>query len=161
MVLSFFGAVENSTITFKNTSNTDQDVSGRIGVDFTFTSTDLSVTLTNPAKVNATTGTQTVGANTTDIFSVSGSEQSVDTFTGMDIDQFLQPFDISVSTFTGLALSGGGGLIEFGAESLARGTVSVEYKVDPVSAIPLPASMPLLLAGLGGLWAVKRRRRRS
>lgn len=168
VMLTLTGSVENdgdgiedSTIEVTNNASSSQDASAGTIADFFFSSTDLSVGLTNPAQVNALTGLQSLNAGETKSFGVSGSQQSMDTFTGGDVGQFLTPFDIDVATLTGFFLSGGGGNISSNQTTFARGSVSVEYKVDNIAPIPLPASLPILIGAMGGLGFLGWRRRKG
>lgn len=168
VMLTLTGSVENdgdgvddSTIKVTNNANSQQNGSAATLVDFFFSSTDLSVGLTNTSQVNAPTGLQSLNAGETKMFGVSGSEQSMDTFTGGDIGQFLTPFDIDVATRTGFILSGGGGNISSDQTTFARGSVSVQYKVDNMAPIPLPASLPMLIGAMGGLGFLGWRRRKG
>lgn len=168
VMLTLTGSVENdgdgvddSTIKVTNNANSQQNASATTLVDFFFSSTDLSVGLTNPSQVNASTGLQSLNAGETKMFGVAGSEQSMDTFTGGDIGQFLTPFNIDVATLTGFSLSGGGGNISSDQTTFARGSVSVQYKVDNMAPIPLPASLPMLIGAMGGLGFLGWRRRKG
>ena len=79
--------------------------------------------------------------------------------------------DVSKNGGTSLIFSGlAGGLYTFGVNSGAatpNGVALYDIRIStvsaspPVSSVPLPAGLPLLLAGLAGLGLVARRRARS
>lgn len=82
----------------------------------------------------------------------AGYEIKSITLTGIDVDLMLDPND-TMAFVTGFRFSG------LGANSVITQTPITEY-VDPnVAAVPLPAGAWLLMAGLGGLGAVSRRRK--
>lgn len=50
-----------------------------------------------------------------------------------------------------------GDFLQFG--STAQGVANLVYTTEAISAVPLPAALPMLLVGLGGLGVVSRRRK--
>lgn len=79
-------------------------------------------------------------------------------FTGAAGDTFLIDFNTIVAT----GFTGGGGNLDFLVDTTAEISAEVKYTFDaaptPVAPIPLPAAGWMLLAGLGGIGLLGRRR---
>ncbi|WP_424970397.1 VPLPA-CTERM sorting domain-containing protein [Dinoroseobacter sp. S76] len=90
--------------------------------------------------LRAYSGTDFVGSVTV----VSNGNDLSDQFIGFGSTT---PFDRVELDYEGTASRG-----------LARFITEVQFGLDPVAPIPLPAGLPLLLAGLGGLGLLRRRR---
>lgn len=84
--------------------------------------------------------------------------------TSMDFAAFTGPgtFNVDFFTLSGSTIIGGGNL-EALISTNAEITATVEYTFDeattPMTPVPLPATAPLLLAGLAGLGFLSRRRK--
>lgn len=110
--------------------------------------------------VSGSTGPQNLAAGESSVFPVSGSDSLSGTLGPLAAFIGLGTLDVTVSTLTGILISGGGGNIASvqvtDATALFRLTYNYEEDVD---VIPLPAAGWLLLTALGGLAVAGRRRK--
>lgn len=94
---------------------------------------------------------------------ISGCESSQ--FCLMLVPYGLSDIDVSFSAYTNNVLGGPADFVEDSelatfTDTRARG--EMVYTVwTPVSEVPVPASMPLLMVGVAGFWAIRRRSKRT
>jgi len=150
--VTYFGEVE-SDVTLVNLSTEPNSFSGTTVTEFAFTSSVGNSTFDTAAG----TGTQTVPGGGTPVFPVTGSNTDFRQFFGAGVNPFLTPFSIDLDTDTFVRINGGGGQAFGGQSTEAFGEVTVEYLIEDISTVPLPAAAWMLLAGLGSLWAFRRR----
>ena len=150
--VTYFGEID-SDISLFDTSGVSRDLSALTVTTFGYTSSAGNSTF----QVLGGTGTQTIPGGGSLSLNVTGTNSSSESFTGADVDPYLDPFFIDLDTVTLLGITGGGDNLLVGQTTQGFGQVTVEYLIEEISPVPLPAAAWMLLIGLGSLWAFRRR----
>ena len=150
--VTYFGEID-SDISLFDTSGVSRDLSALTVTTFGYTSSAGNSTF----QVLGGTGTQTIPGGGSLSLNVTGTNSSSESFTGADVDPYLDPFFIDLDTVTLLGITGGGDNLLTGQTTQGFGQVTVEYLIEEISPVPLPAAAWMLLIGLGSLWAFRRR----
>ena len=150
--VTYFGEID-SDISLLNLSDVSQDLSVETVTTFGYTSSVGNTSF----QVSGGTGLQTLPGGGNLSLNVTGTNSSSESFTGADVDPYLDPFFIDLDTVTLLGITGGGDNLLVGQTTQGFGQVTVEYLIEEISPVPLPAAAWMLLIGLGSLWAFRRR----
>ena len=150
--VTYFGEID-SDISLFDTSGVSRDLSALTVTTFGYTSSAGNSTF----QVLGGTGTQTIPGGGSLSLNVTGTNSSSESFTGADVDPYLDPFFIDLDTVTLLGITGGSDNLLTGQTTQGFGQVTVEYLIEEISPVPLPAAAWMLLIGLGSLWAFRRR----
>ena len=150
--VTYSGEID-SDISLFDTSGVSRDLSALTVTTFGYTSSAGNSTF----QVLGGTGTQTIPGGGSLSLNVTGTNSSSESFTGADVDPYLDPFFIDLDTVTLLGITGGGDNLLTGQTTQGFGQVTVEYLIEEISPVPLPAAAWMLLIGLGSLWAFRRR----
>ena len=150
--VTYSGEID-SDISLFDISGVSRDLSALTVTTFGYTSSAGNSTF----QVLGGTGTQTIPGGGSLSLNVTGTNSSSESFTGADVDPYLDPFFIDLDTVTLLGITGGGDNLLTGQTTQGFGQVTVEYLIEEISPVPLPAAAWMLLIGLGSLWAFRRR----
>ena len=150
--VTYSGEID-SDISLFDISGVSRDLSALTVTTFGYTSSAGNSTF----QVLGGTGTQTIPGGGSLSLNVTGTNSSSESFTGADVDPYLDPFFIDLDTVTLLGITGGGDNLLVGQTTQGFGQVTVEYLIEEISPVPLPAAAWMLLIGLGSLWAFRRR----
>ena len=150
--VTYSGEID-SDISLFDTSGVSRDLSALTVTTFGYTSSAGNSTF----QVLGGTGTQTIPGGGSLSLNVTGTNSSSESFTGADVDPYLDPFFIDLDTVTLLGITGGSDNLLTGQTTQGFGQVTVEYLIEEISPVPLPAAAWMLLIGLGSLWAFRRR----
>ena len=150
--VTYSGEID-SDISLFDISGVSRDLSALTVTTFGYTSSAGNSTF----QVLGGTGTQTIPGGGSLSLNVTGTNSSSESFTGADVDPYLDPFFIDLDTVTLLGITGGSDNLLTGQTTQGFGQVTVEYLIEEISPVPLPAAAWMLLIGLGSLWAFRRR----
>ena len=150
--VTYSGEID-SDISLFDISGVSRDLSALTVTTFGYTSSAGNSTF----QVLGGTGTQTIPGGGSLSLNVTGTNSSSESFTVADVDPYLDPFFIDLDTVTLLGITGGGDNLLTGQTTQGFGQVTVEYLIEEISPVPLPAAAWMLLIGLGSLWAFRRR----
>lgn len=150
--VTYSGEID-SDISLFDISGVSRDLSALTVTTFGYTSSAGNSTF----QVLGGTGTQTIPGGGSLSLNVTGTNSSSESFTGAGVDPYLDPFFIDLDTVTLLGITGGGDNLLVGQTTQGFGQVTVEYLIEEISPVPLPAAAWMLLIGLGSLWAFRRR----
>jgi hypothetical protein len=150
--VTYSGEID-SDISLFDISGVSRDLSALTVTTFGYTSSAGNSTF----QVLGGTGTETIPGGGSLSLNVTGTNSSSESFTGADVDPYLDPFFIDLDTVTLLGITGGGDNLLTGQTTQGFGQVTVEYLIEEISPVPLPAAAWMLLIGLGSLWAFRRR----
>jgi len=150
--VTYFGEID-SDISLFDTSGVSRDLSAQTVTTFGYTPSAGNSTF----QVSGGTGTQTIPGGGSLSLNVTGTNSSSESFTGAGVNPYLDPFFIDLDTVTLLGITGGGDNLLVGQTTQGFGQVTVEYLIEEISPVPLPAAAWMLLIGLGSLWAFRRR----
>jgi hypothetical protein len=150
--VTYSGEID-SDISLFDISGVSRDLSALTVTTFGYTSSAGNSTF----QVLGGTGTETIPGGGSLSLNVTGTNSSSESFTGADVDPYLDPFFIDLDTVTLLGITGGGDNLLTSQTTQGFGQVTVEYLIEEISPVPLPAAAWMLLIGLGSLWAFRRR----
>jgi hypothetical protein len=150
--VTYSGEID-SDISLFDISGVSRDLSALTVTTFGYTSSAGNSTF----QVLGGTGTETIPGGGSLSLNVTGTNSSSESFTGADVDPYLDPFFIDLDTVTLLGITGGEDNLLTGQTTQGFGQVTVEYLIEEISPVPLPAAAWMLLIGLGSLWAFRRR----
>lgn len=149
-----------------NMSPNPETAQADVEIDIYFTSDMFNLTTLNAGD---DTGFDTY-ANGVNTGAVDLVAEGMETLNPADVNPFVgaagDTFEISYSTLVAAGFIGGGGNLEFDITTMADVSAKVVYDytepvvvTPPVSAVPVPAALPLMLGALGIAGFVGRRRR--
>ena len=153
--VTYSGEID-SVISLFNRSGVSQNFSAETITTFGYTSSVGNTSF----QASGGTGLQTIPGAGNLSFDVTGTNSSVQSFTGAGLTPYLTPFSIDLDTVTSVGFTGAGGNVLIGQSTQGFGQVTVEYlieDIEEISPVPLPAAAWMLLIGLGSLWAFRRR----
>lgn len=156
--VTFFADIRG-TIDVRNNTDQEQDFSagfGTISGFYPYTDTSFSSDLS----VAGNTG-GTIRSNESFSVELSDSANEKFTFAGEDITEFLDPFDIYMYAYSDVAPFDFDTDLGFSFDFQDSFSAEVAYSIDDVAPVPLPSTLPMLLAGLGGFSYFARRRQHS